>query len=100
MKLSWLESLIYGVISGLTEFLPVSSVAHQAIVLRQSGLPGGAPFGKRADAAAAAPGAEDCVHPPKPSPPSAGCERADGKPGAAHGGLDHPGGLHRLQSCL
>ena len=37
MKLSWLESLIYGVISGLTEFLPVSSVAHQAIVLKLFG---------------------------------------------------------------
>ena len=31
MELNWLESLLYGIISGLTEFLPVSSLAHQAV---------------------------------------------------------------------
>lgn len=31
MELSWFESLLYGLISGFTEFLPVSAGAHQAI---------------------------------------------------------------------
>lgn len=31
MELSWFEHLVYGLISGFTEFLPVSAVAHQAI---------------------------------------------------------------------
>lgn len=31
MELSWFECLLYGLISGFTEFLPVSAVAHQAI---------------------------------------------------------------------
>lgn len=34
MDLSWLECLIYGLISGFTEFLPVSSVAHQTLYLK------------------------------------------------------------------
>lgn len=36
--MSFLESLIYGLISGLSEFLPVSSLGHQAIMLRLFGL--------------------------------------------------------------
>lgn len=34
MELNWLESLLFGVVSGLTEILPVSSQAHQALVLK------------------------------------------------------------------
>lgn len=37
MSFSWLESLLYGFISGLTEFLPVSSRAHQQILLHLLG---------------------------------------------------------------
>jgi undecaprenyl-diphosphatase len=37
VELSWFESLVYGLISGLTEFLPVSSAAHQALVLKLFG---------------------------------------------------------------
>lgn len=37
MELSWLESLVYGLISGFTEFLPVSSLAHQTIYLKLIG---------------------------------------------------------------
>lgn len=33
MNLNWLESLLYGLISGLSEFLPISSSAHQQIFL-------------------------------------------------------------------
>ena len=32
MQLNWLESILYAFISGLTEFLPVSSRAHQSIM--------------------------------------------------------------------
>ena len=31
--MNWLESILYGFISGLSEFMPVSSQAHQAILL-------------------------------------------------------------------
>jgi len=34
MDFTWYESIIYGIINGLTEFLPVSSVAHRAIFLK------------------------------------------------------------------
>ena len=36
--MSFLESLIYGLVSGLSEFLPVSSLGHQALMLRLFGL--------------------------------------------------------------
>ncbi len=32
MELNWFEAIIYGLISGLSEFLPVSSRAHQAVL--------------------------------------------------------------------
>ena len=38
MELNWLQSLLYGVVSGLTEFLPVSSLSHQTVILRVMGL--------------------------------------------------------------
>lgn len=37
MELSWLECLFYGLISGFTEFLPVSAVAHQTVFLKLLG---------------------------------------------------------------
>ncbi len=37
MTLSWLECLIYGLISGFAEFVPVSSLAHQALYLKLLG---------------------------------------------------------------
>lgn len=38
MDISWLEILLYGIVSGLTEFLPVSAQAHQTILLNIFGL--------------------------------------------------------------
>lgn len=38
MDMSWLESLLYGLVSGLTEFLPVSSQAHQALLRKLFGV--------------------------------------------------------------
>ncbi len=37
MALSWLECLFYGIISGFAEFLPVSSLGHQALYLKLLG---------------------------------------------------------------
>ncbi len=37
MTLGWLESLLYGLISGFAEFLPVSADAHRALYLKLSG---------------------------------------------------------------
>lgn len=36
--MNWLESLIYGFISGVSEFLPISSSAHQQIMLHLFGI--------------------------------------------------------------
>lgn len=40
MNISWLESILYGFISGLSEFLPVSSSAHQHLMLYLFGADG------------------------------------------------------------
>ncbi len=37
MELNWLEALLYGFVSGITEFLPVSAQAHQMILLNLFG---------------------------------------------------------------
>lgn len=37
MDMNWLESLIFGLISGLTEILPVSAQAHEALVVKLFG---------------------------------------------------------------
>lgn len=37
MELGWLESFIYGLISGIAEFLPISAEAHRAILLKMAG---------------------------------------------------------------
>lgn len=37
MALNWLECLIYGILSGFSEFFPVSSLAHQAVYLKLLG---------------------------------------------------------------
>lgn len=41
--MNWLEGLIYGFVSGITELLPVSSQAHQQILLKLFGIDGTAP---------------------------------------------------------
>lgn len=37
MDMNWFESMIFGFVSGLTEFLPVSSQAHEALMLKLFG---------------------------------------------------------------
>lgn len=37
MDLNWIESLFYGLISGIAEFLPVSADAHRALFMKLSG---------------------------------------------------------------
>lgn len=38
MELSWLQSLIFGLVSGITELLPVSAPAHEALVMKLFGM--------------------------------------------------------------
>ena len=38
MNMSWFESIIFGLFSGITEFLPVSSAAHQQIMMQLFGV--------------------------------------------------------------
>ncbi len=44
MNINWLESLLYGFVSGLAEFLPISAHAHQAIMSRLLGISGNLAF--------------------------------------------------------
>lgn len=37
LELSWFESLLFGLISGFTEVLPISSLAHQTLFLKLAG---------------------------------------------------------------
>ena len=41
MELNWLQSLFYGLISGLAEFLPISADAHRALFLKLIGAEDG-----------------------------------------------------------
>lgn len=40
MDLNWLQSVLFGLISGLTDILPVSAQAHKAVLLKLMGLSG------------------------------------------------------------
>ena len=44
MNMNWLQSIIYGLISGLTEFLPISSRGHQSLLLLLFGCDGHDPI--------------------------------------------------------
>lgn len=37
MDMNWLECLLYGIVSGFSEFLPISMQAHQSVMLRLMG---------------------------------------------------------------
>lgn len=37
MDMNWFESLLYGIVSGFSEFLPISMQAHQSVMLRLFG---------------------------------------------------------------
>lgn len=39
MELNWLHSIIFGLVSGLSELLPVSAPAHEALVCKVFGMP-------------------------------------------------------------
>lgn len=41
MYLNWLQSLVYGLIAGLTDILPISSQAHQTLLLKMFGVKSG-----------------------------------------------------------
>lgn len=41
MNLNWFESLLYGLVSGLTDILPLSAQAHRAMMLKFFGVKGG-----------------------------------------------------------
>ena len=41
MTMSWFESVLFGFISGLTEFFPVSAQAHQTLLLTLFGSKAG-----------------------------------------------------------
>ena len=43
MELNWLQSLAMGLVSGLTDLLPLSSQAHQTILLKFFGQTGAIP---------------------------------------------------------
>lgn len=38
MKINFLQSLLYGLISGIAEFLPLSATAHQSVLLQMFGI--------------------------------------------------------------
>ena len=38
MDLNWLQSLLFGLVSGLTDILPVSAQAHKAVLLKLFGI--------------------------------------------------------------
>lgn len=44
MELNWLESVIYGIISGITDILPVSAQAHKILMLKFFGVKGNMEF--------------------------------------------------------
>lgn len=43
-NMNWLESIVYGLISGISEFLPISSHAHQQLLLQLFGVEQRDPF--------------------------------------------------------
>ena len=38
--MNWLESMLYGIISGITEFLPISAFAHQQLYFKMLDVQG------------------------------------------------------------